>query len=500
MVHFLRGVDRRAWIVLLLLSMMVTAARFYTADEPLERDLTTYALVAHEVLEGRPFYTGIWDNKPPGIHTAFGLAELALGYGPDAVLGLNILVSLAALLAIFFVAGGRNDWAVGCWAATFWAFLSGSIGLQANQPNTELFINLLLVVAFGLLARLRPISLSPGLCIGIGLALGLASFFKQVVAAWWLTVAIAYFLANRRIPSGWRRAAAQLSIVTGTVALLWLLLLGYFEATGRGGDFIDTLFLYGAYYSGNPFRSALAGFLPDNLVPGYFLFALPLVGIVVATAVWGALKPGKAPHRPWVLLLAYIVACPMMIALPQRLFPHYFQLWLPVLALGLAWAIERCGPPRRRLAAGLLIVTFLGLLAWRDYRVTPDAISLRKYGWQFFEIRELAQKIPRYVDSDEPLYHWGFETGYYFYSKRRPASRHLWCHYLIRGPGAQDRMQETLEDLQTTSPPLVIVDIRYCVRSARSEPFFSWLEAHYESPRELPRSENARFWVRREGG
>ena len=60
-------------------------------------------------------------------------------------------------------------------------------------------------------------------------------------------------------------------------------------------------------------------------------------------------------------------------------------------------------------------------------------------------------------------------------------------------------MRETLADLQAAKPPLVVVDIRYCVRSPISEPFFSWLETHYENRSELPRSENARFWIRRSG-
>ena len=108
MVHVLFGIDRRAFALLLLLSAIVAAARFYTAPEPLERDLTTYALVAHEVLEGKPFYTGIWDNKPPGIHSVYALAELAFGYGPKAIAWLNTLTSLAVLWALFSLRVGAG--------------------------------------------------------------------------------------------------------------------------------------------------------------------------------------------------------------------------------------------------------------------------------------------------------------------------------------------------------------------------------------------------------
>ena len=62
--------------------------------------------------------------------------------------------------------------------------------------------------------------------------------------------------------------------------------------------------------------------------------------------------------------------------------------------------------------------------------------------------------------------------NYFVQNQPMTASRHLWCHYLIRGPGAQERMRETLGDLAAPRPPLVVVDTRYCVRSPRSAPFF----------------------------
>jgi 4-amino-4-deoxy-L-arabinose transferase-like glycosyltransferase len=496
--HVLRGMDRRAWIVLLLLSAMVTTARVYTASEPLERDIAVYAVVAHEVLQGKSFYTEIWDNKPPGIHTVCALAELAVGYGPEAIMWLNVVGSLAVLWAMFFAAGGRGAWKVGCWAAAFWALLSGTVSLQANQPNTELFINLMLVVAFGLAARLTPDRRSISLCIGIGFVLGLASLFKQVVAAWFLALGVAYLIHYRNTPHFWRRMAAQAAFIAGTPAAMWLLLFGYFGITDRGSDFIDTIFRYGAYYSGNPFQSALAGFRPRNLAPEYFRFAIPLLLVVIPTTIWGTVRRPDAHSRPWFLLLGYIIACPMMIALPGRFFPHYFQLWLPVLALGLAWLVERCGSPMRRLSVGFVLLAFLGSLAWNDYRLSPEKISIRKYGRQFIEVRDLAEKIPLYVDEDETLYQWGIEPGYHFYANRRPASRHVWCEYLMRGPGWQKRLRETLEDLRANAPPLVIVDTRYCPPHPRSRPFFRWLQAEYESSPDLPRSRFARFWIRRD--
>ena len=45
-------------------------------NEPLERDLTTYAVIAHEMLEGKALYSELWDHKPPAIHVTYAAAEL----------------------------------------------------------------------------------------------------------------------------------------------------------------------------------------------------------------------------------------------------------------------------------------------------------------------------------------------------------------------------------------------------------------------------------------
>jgi hypothetical protein len=45
--------EARAAFVLFALALLIAAARLHTFHEPLERDLTTYALIGHGLLEGR---------------------------------------------------------------------------------------------------------------------------------------------------------------------------------------------------------------------------------------------------------------------------------------------------------------------------------------------------------------------------------------------------------------------------------------------------------------
>jgi hypothetical protein len=43
--------------------------------------LTTYAVIAHEMLDGKQLYSDLWDHKPPGVHVTYAVAELLAGYG-----------------------------------------------------------------------------------------------------------------------------------------------------------------------------------------------------------------------------------------------------------------------------------------------------------------------------------------------------------------------------------------------------------------------------------
>src|SRR5690349_11314852 len=67
--------------VLGALAVLIVLARWHTYSEPLERDITTYAVIAHQILEGKLLYTELFDHKPPAVHTTYAAAELIAGYG-----------------------------------------------------------------------------------------------------------------------------------------------------------------------------------------------------------------------------------------------------------------------------------------------------------------------------------------------------------------------------------------------------------------------------------
>ena len=76
--------------LLLVLCGLLVLLRLHTYDEPLERDITTYAVIGHELLGGKALYTDLWDHKPPAIYVTYAAAELLSGYGRDSISSLTL--------------------------------------------------------------------------------------------------------------------------------------------------------------------------------------------------------------------------------------------------------------------------------------------------------------------------------------------------------------------------------------------------------------------------
>jgi 4-amino-4-deoxy-L-arabinose transferase-like glycosyltransferase len=133
--------------ILISFCVLIALARLHTYNEPFERDLMTYAVMAHEMLAGRELYSDLWDQKPPGPSLTYAVAELITGYGPNSIYLLNVVATIITLFGVYFagtaLAGGKRSG--GLWAAACWAMISGEPMLQANQPNIEVFINACLI-------------------------------------------------------------------------------------------------------------------------------------------------------------------------------------------------------------------------------------------------------------------------------------------------------------------------------------------------------------------
>lgn len=64
---------------LIVLAIVLIAARLRCYHEPLEWDTGTYAAIAREMLAGERLYADAWDIKPPGVFATYAAALWAAG-------------------------------------------------------------------------------------------------------------------------------------------------------------------------------------------------------------------------------------------------------------------------------------------------------------------------------------------------------------------------------------------------------------------------------------
>jgi len=467
-------------VALVGLCGVIFLLRLHTYNEPLERDLTTYAVIAHEMLNGKNLYSDLWDHKPPAIHVTYAAAEWITGYGRNSIFLMNVVAAMGTLVACYFAgaAGGRGPLA-GLVAATLWTLASGEPSIEGNQPNTEVFLNVLLTTAFAIFVRAKTNRIGFGSATLLGVLLMIASFYKQIVILQAAFLSVAYLFCVDR--SARRIAFAEIGIVAAIGAAGWFSLFGYFFFQDRGNAFFDAVFTYNRWYSAHPPRylSELwnwPGLSPDALAVALSIAALTLIGLVIGLRV--------CPRHGWLLLLAFGIATYVTVQLPGWFFPHYYQLWLPPLVIGAGWAVEllkRVLPQRFAWSsyalAGVCGVALV-MMEMPCYLAPAKSWSVQKYGGIFLETEELAARVDNLLPRGATFYEWGNETGFYFATRREPPSGLIFAYPMQDGPLARRLSGQLLHDLSRNEPELVIA-AHETIALTPWHPVAEWFQQNY---------------------
>jgi 4-amino-4-deoxy-L-arabinose transferase-like glycosyltransferase len=456
--------------------------RLHTYDEPLERDLTTYAVIAHEMLEGKTLYTEMWDHKPPGIHVTYAAAELIAGYGRKSIFLLNVTATLATLVACYLAGSaiGAGPFG-GLIAAAAWALISGDLSLEGNQPNTEVFLNACLTSAFAIFVRTQTPSLGLRRALLAGSLFMLASFYKQVA------IVPAFFLACAHVacsPAPFRKQVLIDVVRIAVVGMLgWACVFGYFAIQNRSDAFIDATVVYNQYYAGSISQNLSSWFRPPPLHP-HAIF----LGLVFGLATFTGLVLGirRGPRRPWILLGAVFLGVHISVLLPGQFFAHYYQLWLPPLVIGTGWTIALLKPvlPTRltwiSYATAAIIIIGIGLFELNDYREPAEIWSMRKYGRIFVETDRMALTLSKLLKENERFYEWGSESGLYYLTKKEPPAGIMLVDPMLSGPLRTELLQRLSDDLQRAKPDLIVLE-KHAVARCSTHPFLNWVKENYRA-------------------
>lgn len=472
---------------LLALGLYIVAFRAHTRSEPPECDHGTYAVIGHELLRGRSLYSDLWDIKPPTIYATYAAAEALVGYGKIELLALGIFAALVTLIGVERAgeALGRGG---GLWAAAFWAVACNDPDLQANQPNSEVFINALMVWAFVALTRISSGNGGSTLAIAAGILLAVASTYKQVVVFVAFTLALAHLATMR--PK--RVAVTQVVLMALPGLLLWVGMGAYFAATGRYDIYWRTNFLFSTRYSGNLLDNVAAALIPSGidalLATKAILIPLSLLAVVPFLSRWK-----EQSLRAHALMAAWLAGTLVAVAAPGRFWPHYYQLWLPPLAVAAGWgaaAVVRGLWSRDRLLAWVPGLFVLANCLWIELphsQVAPDQWSFRKYGNGFIASERFGRTLAGLLKPNETVYQWGPHPEVYFASGSSPPVGVLWDDPLYEGPMQDELSARTLADLEAHPPELIAV---YTTKrnAGQHHPVLDWIEDRY---RQVPGSHSA---------
>lgn len=468
--------------------LLLILLRSHAFPLPLETDECNYAYTAARLLAGDRLYTDVWDHQPPGVFALFAGASALFGDSPTVFRLLALSFSLASMLLLAGIGRRlRGPWC-GAIAAVLFALTSADPGTAGEGCNREIYMNALVLAAWYAAARGDwPVGRR---ALVAGVALGLGSVVKTVLAVHWVALAPVLLLAG---PRG-RGALRTLGLFAVGPAAIWLAVGGYFAATSRWHEFFDAVFLFNLGYAGGdgslPARF-IAFFSPQGH-PFTFDSALPLwIGGALATA-WLVMRvvlhrDRAAPAGLLLVVASFVAAC-----LPAHFWPHYYYLLMPALALAaaLALATDTDGAAgfawpgsttdRARLFGAGLLAVLVAVTQYRDYLSQPPfGITVKRYNSRDYWGRAMGEKVRAVTEPDDTIFVYGSDTGVYYYAQRRCASRYTMITGLSEGyPGVESRRRTLLAELETARPRVILLLFD-------QPPFPGWkefLDEHYGQP------------------
>lgn len=419
------------------------------------------------MLGGEELYTHLWDHKPPGIYWAFMSAETVFGYGPSSILYMGIIFSLVALGFLYLFLKEIAGTSTALVGALFWTLASNSVSLQANLPNTELFMNAFIFIALWAFAKYHKENRGVFLFI-CGLAFALSSAFKTIavfpLAALCLYVAVSTIRSEGRVPVKTLVQKFFLFLLPG--AIVWAAISIYFITTGRFADFYYAVFEFNRSYSGsltlNFWNYISTG---EHILPIKVLNeTLVLIFLSGLWLLFGRFERGGLGRSFFIFLILGVAA---EIAAPGQYHPHYYQLMLPPVvimsALFFSDLVSSPGFARYTQKVAFLLIFLFSLGYLLNYQLlylksTPLENHERKYQPGFHQNYKLGKYVKSITSPCETVYKIGSGSGVYYYSQRSSPVGVTFLFFLEHAsPVVADRVITRIYDELSSSPPTIFI-------------------------------------------
>ena len=262
--------DRRRWLVMLLVAVAARAATFGNPIVHVDEDF--YFAAAQAMWRGAVPYVDVWDRKPIGLFLVYlAPAGLPFAWGVLAYQGIALacVVATAGLVARLAALAG---WARGATLAgvayILWLNVAGGQGGQS-----PIFYNALMVLAAWLIvtndARVWWRDAAAMLLVGGALQIKYSAVFEGVYFG------LSIMLRDRRAGEGWGTVLARATGLAAVALLPTALAIGAYAATGRLSEFYFANFLSISFRGADPPRERWGNL--GKLV----LFLSPLVALAI---------------------------------------------------------------------------------------------------------------------------------------------------------------------------------------------------------------------------
>ncbi len=423
-----------------LLAFILRAPSFFVhVFDPDEADFAANAAV---LLDGGKPYVDFFEKKPPAIYYTY-LAVFLLKNDMRLV---HLLVALIVVLETLLVYGAARevfDRRTALFAAFLFAVFSPSyVDKDMLSAHCEVIMNLPLLAGMALMLRAERRG-RIGLYLSVGALFGLATLVKHqgginLLVAWAYLLALKpALLGRRRFRAGLRPAA----LVGAGYALPILGTAGLFWAAGLWQPFFEMNVIRNLSYIDHGSSSLNFPLRFLARVPPFLLATAPLWYFAQRQARrwWTEARDPESEGRESaalrLLLPLWLLAVFVPVSIGGRFYTHYFVQFYPPLALAACYGAslffsgdslaELLSGRRRKLTAAFaaFVVVGFSVAAW-------VRISRQSYDGVRDFPRKVAEHVRRNTDPSEKIFVWGHFSMLYYFSKRLPASRFVYCDTL----------------------------------------------------------------------
>jgi hypothetical protein len=173
--------------------------------------------------------------------------------------------------------------------------------------------------------------------------------------------------------------------------------------------------------------------------------------------------------------------------LTGHLYPHYYQLWLPIGCITAGWAGASLLRAENKIPA---------LFSWGSLLIVGIALSIRQGGeflltptqWvnQQFPYFDLTRQnnfgitLGKVLAPDETFWELGEDNALYFFARRDPPSGLLYIDPLIAGDERPEYWLRLQRDLDRSQPALVVLSDNWTKFFPPDAPVFIWIARDYQ--------------------